>query len=176
MGFAPISRPAVRAIVTCVVELDRSNDPCLRTKDKEVERQLTDAIQDTRIAQAALEPQSLQKLHLGEHDVARQRLHEPSVQNLFRIAEERVLRLQRPGFVKTLVFRASCLAKQSRDNSDCGGAKQDPEQLHGESPGKTQSPLIVPSNRVARSPQALRSCVSNRTVQSARHSALKDAT
>jgi hypothetical protein len=45
MGFVCIGGPASLAIVACIVEVDRRDDPGLRTKNQEVERQLTDAIQ-----------------------------------------------------------------------------------------------------------------------------------
>src|SRR6185437_15151450 len=82
--------------MTGVVELDCSDNARVRSCDQEIQRELANPVPHGTIALTPLKSQHPRQLYLGQHTILWQRFHQASVEHLFRLAEERWSRLERP--------------------------------------------------------------------------------
>ena len=150
--FSSVGVPTIRPEMTGVVELDCSDNARVRFCDQEIQRELANPVPYGTIALAPLESQHPRQLYLGQHTILWQRFHQASVEHLFRLAEERWSRLERPWPVAPM----SCWPARP---CQCGGGnkrgyRRDPKYIGRHTSGSGGSPnppsRIDPIANVAR--------------------------
>jgi hypothetical protein len=96
MALIGICSPAIAQFVSHIVQLDGRDGAGIGIQDEEIQRELTDPIENGVGPSTTFEFQNLQELDLGQNDMLWQALHQASVQVPLALAKQMPLGFHGP--------------------------------------------------------------------------------